>query len=934
MDIRGIEVTNQLRSAIRAKLLELGVRYDEELPDYILVMVVNKKTRQQMYEDLCLFLEESTSPFVDWLHDQVLKKLQKVTVAKKKSSRELVPTVIVKQEEERKKKKSCPTSFLEDQTADASDKSLDKAAKVTKLPKKTEKPTKSHATGQNTETDVTHSPQNPPKRSSNVDSKNSSLPNVHTGSSSQDQNTVEATSLRKTTEKTNHLKNTSSIVEHLSKSSIDAQISVKMSEISSKNSKKISNADQQENISNKVEISSATVKPPAEDEFDEESDEESKKKVKSSVNKPRITSVVTVKNRLEFPTVRNKFNVQERRPGFEGRYRKTFRDGDKHDFEGIRRNDISSGRNTRSEEYFRRNVGKNHDFEARIHESDRSVDIKSRLGNIREDKVNKAVESKDKSALTTRVKSTERLSNSIKDRLGSGNSIKTRENPLHRKTELLEEQKNLKFADKDRSMLTSNSSIKNRLGPVKNIFKSPKVTRRPNVPNKLLASSEDEDCLNLGADDDTDDDARSAVAIGPVKSRIIAVKRSAPDKSEWKRPKLAKEVEANDVTGKDEEDDEGIAGDGKIASKVIVTPRPLKPLQPLQKRATQSLLFRAVAEANQSVVTQKNPEPVLMEKTTAPKRPTPSGMREGQNLSVRLNSTKRLVMEKIQVELTTGEADIENPEPYVPQRVTEEHMGVVMSLFQRSNDSQKFLVTLNGYNNNVSKEKGASDEDEHLDMEVDEDEDFLNTTVTSEDYATSKAALNGFELIDVVPVESVEKMRIEDQSSENQQVNDTQVTKDSPKKKRKLSPIVYNRSRSSSPVNTRPTKPPSISLKHVEKQTALETTAPGSIDKSREKCRYWPNCTLGIKCTYYHPAVLCSLFPACKFGDKCLYKHPKCKFGLSCTKLGCVYTHPPRQCKYHPYCANPSCTYTHPLPQVQPVEVVSNRAKFTWRKHE
>lgn len=41
-----------------------------------------------------------------------------------------------------------------------------------------------------------------------------------------------------------------------------------------------------------------------------------------------------------------------------------------------------------------------------------------------------------------------------------------------------------------------------------------------------------------------------------------------------------------------------------------------------------------------------------------------------------------------------------------------------MSLFQRSNDSQKFLVTLNGYNNNVSKEKGVSDEDERLEMEV------------------------------------------------------------------------------------------------------------------------------------------------------------------------------------------------------------------------
>lgn len=46
-------------------------------------------------------------------------------------------------------------------------------------------------------------------------------------------------------------------------------------------------------------------------------------------------------------------------------------------------------------------------------------------------------------------------------------------------------------------------------------------------------------------------------------------------------------------------------------------------------------------------------------------------------------------------------------------------MGVVMSLFQRSDDNQKFLVTLNGYNNNLLKEKMASENDEEqLEMEV------------------------------------------------------------------------------------------------------------------------------------------------------------------------------------------------------------------------
>lgn len=50
--------------------------------------------------------------------------------------------------------------------------------------------------------------------------------------------------------------------------------------------------------------------------------------------------------------------------------------------------------------------------------------------------------------------------------------------------------------------------------------------------------------------------------------------------------------------------------------------------------------------------------------------------------------------------------------------VTDEHMGVVMSLFQRSDNNQKFLVTLNGYNNNLAKERAISDDEERLEMEV------------------------------------------------------------------------------------------------------------------------------------------------------------------------------------------------------------------------
>lgn len=45
-----------------------------------MVMVANRKSREQMEDDLQLFLGSNTEEFTGWLH-QVLQKLQEVTVA-------------------------------------------------------------------------------------------------------------------------------------------------------------------------------------------------------------------------------------------------------------------------------------------------------------------------------------------------------------------------------------------------------------------------------------------------------------------------------------------------------------------------------------------------------------------------------------------------------------------------------------------------------------------------------------------------------------------------------------------------------------------------------------------------------------------------------------------------------------------------------------
>lgn len=73
----GTEISKKIRAAIKGKLQELGAYIDEELPDYIMVMVANKKTPQQMTDDLSLFLGNNTFKFTTWLHG-VLEKLRSV----------------------------------------------------------------------------------------------------------------------------------------------------------------------------------------------------------------------------------------------------------------------------------------------------------------------------------------------------------------------------------------------------------------------------------------------------------------------------------------------------------------------------------------------------------------------------------------------------------------------------------------------------------------------------------------------------------------------------------------------------------------------------------------------------------------------------------------------------------------------------------------
>lgn len=81
----GTEISQKIRSAIKAKLVELGAYVDDELPDYIMVMVANKKTKKHMSDDLSLFLGQNTDKFTSWLHN-LLNKLQTLSTDQQKSN--------------------------------------------------------------------------------------------------------------------------------------------------------------------------------------------------------------------------------------------------------------------------------------------------------------------------------------------------------------------------------------------------------------------------------------------------------------------------------------------------------------------------------------------------------------------------------------------------------------------------------------------------------------------------------------------------------------------------------------------------------------------------------------------------------------------------------------------------------------------------------
>jgi hypothetical protein len=110
-------------------------------------------------------------------------------------------------------------------------------------------------------------------------------------------------------------------------------------------------------------------------------------------------------------------------------------------------------------------------------------------------------------------------------------------------------------------------------------------------------------------------------------------------------------------------------------------------------------------------------------------------------------------------------------------------------------------------------------------------------------------------------------------------------------------------------------------------------------DKVKVRCSYFPNCT-NEQCKFIHPTEDCKHYPNCKLGNKCTYLHPAkpaiaCFYGSSCTNARCTFDHTnaPKQiskavveCRYGAACTYAQCHFAHPGRAGQEVHVTGGAA--------
>merc|ERR1712194_417745 len=78
------KISNVLKTAVKEKLASMDCLIDDDLPNYIMIMMANRKTKKEMTEALTLFLNDRTEEFTTWLY-QMLDNIRKRREKQKES---------------------------------------------------------------------------------------------------------------------------------------------------------------------------------------------------------------------------------------------------------------------------------------------------------------------------------------------------------------------------------------------------------------------------------------------------------------------------------------------------------------------------------------------------------------------------------------------------------------------------------------------------------------------------------------------------------------------------------------------------------------------------------------------------------------------------------------------------------------------------------
>nr|CAD7259547.1 unnamed protein product [Timema shepardi] len=374
----------------------------------------------------------------------------------------------------------------------------------------------------------------------------------------------------------------------------------------------------------------------------------------------------------------------------------------------------------------------------------------------------------------------------------------------------------------------------------------------------------------------------------------------------------------------DEEYDPANPAVGSVASVVRVKPRPKLPAG---LQASKNLILKAMAEAQKSVAnTPVRPDPT--------ERPTELHTRKfRETIEITLPSNKS-AQNGLEDEYLPGEQDEEEAVGHTTDPKTNS-VRSVSSVKKKNNlrihvSSSSSLPRVDNSNTNSSTLRSLSTSENENEAEVEsngEVEPYTPEPVTTPPIQTQTKRSESPQF--VVTLDGLEASFEEEDEEEKRVLADASQPNadDKPevKPKKCVSPIVFSTSTASPPSSIEGIIGSQL-ISFLLTLTALEDLVKS---KSNERCKFWPGCRQGDKCSYQHPTTSCKSFPNCKFGDKCLYIHPNCKFDAACTRRDCPFTHaspralasypvvassrPSTQvCKYFPKCTNTSCPYLHP----------------------